>query len=354
MINIVYQALQNIVCRLVGDTLTTTSSKVKIAILKDIAKLCVFFGAERCNSWLLPMLITVLNDRDWQLRAAFFHSVVGIAVFVGRVAFQNFLLPCIEQALFDAEETVIVYALQALVAAIELRLFEQHFLIDVTTRVTPLLCHPSTWIRIHSLRFYSAIADQLGPAKAYCLLGSRLRPFLRPEPEVYTLDRYCAYAASFTVVYTINRLSRETLSQSLRCPLSRRAFSSRSPLNDQDDDEEHILAAMMPHLNGMNTVRQQRSHNALSAYAKSEADPLLKYTNMDDDIQLYAIAVEHTVPESCRQAIVVDAAVPESLGTVQLLEHIAGDNSGVHSADFYLDVSVPGWSHVWPMDSVRC
>ncbi|SPQ98223.1 unnamed protein product (mitochondrion) [Plasmodiophora brassicae] len=316
------EALQNIVCRLVGDTLTTTSSKVKIAILKDIAKLCVFFGAERCNSWLLPMLITVLNDRDWQLRAAFFHSVVGIAVFVGRVAFQNFLLPCIEQALFDAEETVIVYALQALVAAIELRLFEQHFLIDVTTRVTPLLCHPSTWIRIHSLRFYSAIADQLGPAKAYCLLGSRLRPFLRPEPEVYTLDR-------------------ETLSQSLRCPLSRRAFSSRSPLNDQDDDEEHILAAMMPHLNGMNTVRQQRSHNALSAYAKSEADPLLKYTNMDDDIQLYAIAVEHTVPESCRQAIVVDAAVPESLGTVQLLEHIAGDNSGVHSADFYLDVSVP-------------
>jgi hypothetical protein len=32
---------------------------------------------------LLPHLITWLNDRDWQLRAAFFEHIVGAAVFLG-------------------------------------------------------------------------------------------------------------------------------------------------------------------------------------------------------------------------------------------------------------------------------
>ena len=63
-------------------------SQVKRSLLSDIARLCVFFGRHRVNEQLLPHLITVLNNRDWELRAAFFEHVVGVSVFVGKLAFQ--------------------------------------------------------------------------------------------------------------------------------------------------------------------------------------------------------------------------------------------------------------------------
>ena len=47
------------------------------------AWLCEFFGRTRATNDLLPHLITWLNDRDWQLRAAFFEHIVGAAVFLG-------------------------------------------------------------------------------------------------------------------------------------------------------------------------------------------------------------------------------------------------------------------------------
>lgn len=102
--------------------LTLGNSKVKHALLTDITRLCIFMGRKRVNNELLPHLITVLNDRDWQLRAgngslilervgywcssvahsssilvccccilpfaAFFEHIVGVSVFVGRAAFQ--------------------------------------------------------------------------------------------------------------------------------------------------------------------------------------------------------------------------------------------------------------------------
>lgn len=38
---------------------------------------------------------------------AFFHHLVGICCFIGRSAFINFILPCIEQATMDSEEGVV-------------------------------------------------------------------------------------------------------------------------------------------------------------------------------------------------------------------------------------------------------
>lgn len=71
----------------------------------------MLIGRELVNNELLPHLLTVLNNRDWQLRAgtwdamdrdpkeltcvlyfamcaAFLEGVVGVCVFVGRVTFQ--------------------------------------------------------------------------------------------------------------------------------------------------------------------------------------------------------------------------------------------------------------------------
>jgi len=169
--------LQDLILKLLIEMLTQSGSKVKRSLLADITRLCLFMGRERVNNELLPHLITVLNDRDWQLRAAFFEHIVGVSVFVGRVAFQNFILPCMEQALFDVEEFVIQRAVSALTALCEMGLFEKKIIMEIVDKVTPLLCHPSTWIRNETIKLMVAMANALGIARSFCTLVPAIKPF---------------------------------------------------------------------------------------------------------------------------------------------------------------------------------
>src|SRR5689334_10026090 len=60
------------------------STAVRRTLLSDITRLCIFFGRQRTNDFLLPLIITFLNDRhDWELRCAFFQSILN---FLGNFA----------------------------------------------------------------------------------------------------------------------------------------------------------------------------------------------------------------------------------------------------------------------------
>lgn len=72
------------------------STAVKVTLLSDITRLCIFFGKAKTSDYLLPLIITFLNDRhDWALRCAFFHNIVGVSAFVGMDSLEHFILPCI-------------------------------------------------------------------------------------------------------------------------------------------------------------------------------------------------------------------------------------------------------------------
>ena len=198
-------ALQDLVLRLVIDMLTVGGSCVKRCLLVDIARLCLFIGRKRVNNELLPHLITVLNDRDWQLRVCFFDHIVGVSAFVGRIAFTNYVLPCVEQALFDVEESVIQRAVHALTELCHLGLFDKRVMLDIVEKAGPLLCHPSAWIREECIAFVLAMADTLGLANTYCFLLPALQPFLT-QP--------------------IAQVSRSTLLPVLKPPLTRHEFAA--------------------------------------------------------------------------------------------------------------------------------
>lgn len=191
--------------KLVIDMLTLGSSKVKRCVLADITRLCIFMGRRIVNNDLLLHLITVLNDRDWELRAAFFEHVVGVSVFVGRESFQACILPCMEQALFDPQEFVIQAAVHALTAVCELGLFQERMLLDIVPKVTPLLVHPSKWIRKRAIKLMVAMSQTLGSAKSYCRLLPLLKPFLKEGSGLVCV-------------------TRETLHQCLRSPMRRKEF----------------------------------------------------------------------------------------------------------------------------------
>lgn len=51
------------------------------------------------------------------------------------------------QGLSDAEESVVVAAIEAMISLTELGLFPTHLQCDLLTHTAPLLIHPNLWIR---------------------------------------------------------------------------------------------------------------------------------------------------------------------------------------------------------------
>lgn len=359
-------ALQDIILGRVVDMLTVAGAKAKRSLLADITRLCVYIGRQRVNNELLPHLITVLNDRSWELRAAFFEHIVGVSVFVGRVAFQNFLLPCIEQALYDVEEIVIQRAVHALTALCQLGLFEKRVMLEIAIKAAPLLCHPSTWVRNQALALAVAMADALGPAKTACFLVAVLQPFVEGP---------------------LNVVTRDALVQCVKQPLTRAHFmravrqiatgtDAEEATHEMDPDEEDdsgiLLAekdagkpsggkpvkhldesmtkAMGQYLSRVASAMQTKAGSTMFQEANgddgdSDDDRELEpYANLDRDVPLYAIEVEKTVPDGTEMFASIDKVkqdLYESLG-VQVSYGDAGKKAAGKRADSAGDMERTG------------
>lgn len=155
---------------------------IRRALLQHVGSLCRFFGSQRSNDFLLPILPAFLNDRDEQLRAVFFEHILLVCLFVGQMSLEAYLLPYVEQALNDVEETVIVNAMECLAALCTHRLLRKRVLLEAVERASPLLCHPSQWVRRAAITFVAATGANLDSADSYAFLSPILVPFLRREP----------------------------------------------------------------------------------------------------------------------------------------------------------------------------
>ena len=106
------------------------SSPAKRALLGDMARLCNFFGLDGVMAFILPQILSFLNDRkDWQLRAALFDSLPSVCHIIGRAATEHFVLPCVEIALVDGEEQVISRALKCLSELISMGLLSRNLML---------------------------------------------------------------------------------------------------------------------------------------------------------------------------------------------------------------------------------
>ncbi|KAF1325164.1 Vps15 protein kinase, partial [Globisporangium splendens] len=190
-LNVLHKMISRYVIQLAAPDQKASSSLVKRALLVDITRLCVFFGRERTLDVVLPQLITFLNDRDWELRGAFFDYIVGLCSFVGRVTVGLYILPCIEQALFDVQEIVITKAVECLGGLCQLGLFQKNTsaLVEKAKMTSALLLHPSWWIRDAVLKLMTYIAIQMGSVNANVFLSPLLRPFMK-KSMVFLLDEH--------------------------------------------------------------------------------------------------------------------------------------------------------------------
>lgn len=172
---------------LVVALLTDSETKVKMALLANILPLCKFFGREKTNDVVLSHLITYLNDKDPSLRMKLIQTISGIAVLLGPITLEQYILPLLVQTITDPEELVVSNVLRSLKDLCKTGLIEKRFFYDISTTVAPLLLHPNNWIRQFTLLLIVEISSQLTKAEVYCVLYPIVRPFFEFDVE-FTYD----------------------------------------------------------------------------------------------------------------------------------------------------------------------
>jgi len=203
--------LHEVVFRWVIHITTDTSdhsSQSKQALLSDLPRLCNFFRAEY-SFQLLPIILAFLNDRkDWQLRAALCRHLPSVCLSVGRAATEQFVIPCIETALNDEVEKVIIEALNCLSTLTSLSLLTRVTMLGnelagmspqqnesprrsrrkkqgVVKKCASLLVHFSPIVRKYAAALVITSWNILDETDAEVFLNILLRPYLRYKPMTF-------------------------------------------------------------------------------------------------------------------------------------------------------------------------
>ncbi|XP_068243849.1 phosphoinositide 3-kinase regulatory subunit 4 isoform X3 [Palaemon carinicauda] len=179
--------LQEVIQQKVATMFSDSSNVVKRTLMeKTVTKLCVFFGKQKANDVLLSHMITFLNDKhDRHLRMSFFTSIVGVAAYIGCHS-ADILKPLLLQGLSDAEESVVVAAIDGMVSLTELGLFPPYMQWDLLSHTAPLLIHPNLWIRQAVVGLAAVVSRTLSLVDVQTTVVSRVQPFLsRPLLQLH-------------------------------------------------------------------------------------------------------------------------------------------------------------------------
>eukprot|EP01038_Epipyxis_sp_PR26KG_P008875 gene8875-11972_t len=162
-----------------GSGLASYGSIVKRVLLADIIRLCTFFGQESTMDKLLTQLLTLLNDQDWELRYAFCAKIPYVSAFLGSTVTTECILPCIENAVYDVEERVVVCAVNCLAQLIEMKLMPTLLIVEFADKCKPLLIHPSYAVRTITSKLLISCTNALGKVDAAVFIFPILHDIFR-------------------------------------------------------------------------------------------------------------------------------------------------------------------------------
>ncbi|GAA98823.1 uncharacterized protein L969DRAFT_104294 [Mixia osmundae IAM 14324] len=273
----------------VTELLSDSSANVKRALLGSMPSLCLFFERHRTNDVLLSHMMTYLNDYNWQLRAAFFESTVGVATCAGSTSVDRYLLPFFIQATSDSEEFVIARSLASLKTMIELDLISRERLNEVVGATLCFLCHPNDWLRLHAASLIASLAQLLPTTEAWCGLYPRVRQLLRSdiadmsEVAILTaLGEPLSRAVFEAAITWAARLPRSDFwrSKNKLDALQKRLIASADQDSAQLDklrqlgmgpNDEIKLLALRDHISKLTTARQNSGDIPYAAHLQLQA-----------------------------------------------------------------------------------
>lgn len=126
-------------------------------------------------------MITFLNDKDDKnLRGSFFDCIVGVVGYVGWKC-SEILIPLLQQGFTDSEEFVIVKAIRATSALIDLGHITKPLITEFISEVACYLIHPNLWIRHEICGLISTTAKKLSPIDVQCKIMPSITKFLKSQ-----------------------------------------------------------------------------------------------------------------------------------------------------------------------------
>ena len=164
-----------------GSGMSSHGSVIKRALLADIMRLCVFFGEVATIDLLLIQLLTFLNDQDWELREAFCAKIPCVCAYLGVTVTSDCILPCIENALVDVEEMVVVKAIKCITVLVELQLLRRAIMVECVENVAAILIHPSYSVREAAVGLIAATAAVYGRMDSMVFLLPHMKPCLKHD-----------------------------------------------------------------------------------------------------------------------------------------------------------------------------
>jgi len=281
--------------------LSEAPAAAKVAVLRELPQLCIFFGREQTQDVLMPHLITLLNDSDWALRFAFCAHAAGIGAFLGKEASEGLVSPCVGQALVDTEPLVIARALRALTYLVQLGLLGELSTLEIVhvaqVSARPLLIHPSSTVRASAAELIAAACRTLSghdPADALArILDPALENVLARPLASGRLDDLFDNDAAFVHAditnneqYSISPLANAIL-EALCSPIPAQIY--RSALRRQISVNEYpslqpmtnYLAVASRHFLEHRTQLENR--HLLEEYANSSLSRRRRRYRMDED-----------------------------------------------------------------------
>ncbi|KAI8905706.1 hypothetical protein DFJ77DRAFT_435262 [Powellomyces hirtus] len=317
--------LQEIIQEEVITLLIDPDPLVKRALLSEMPRLCIIFGRQKANDVLLSHMITYLNGTDWQLRSAFFESIVGVGTFVGGQSLEEYILPLMVQALTDAEEFVVEKVLSALTSLGELGLLQKPKLKELASIVLPLVCHPNTWIRYGAVAFVACVARLLPPIDVRCVLYPMVKPYLQTNiaqiDQISLLESLKAPISRILYDQTLTFASKargSTLSQGFSGHGEN--TSSEKPKDGQPTESNELLQRLREL--GM-TDEDKEKLFAMKYYISKLAQARLRFRPVDNSRMTRAIS-DSDVSQITDPNMRSPSPIPPSLRAVRTTNHRRG------------------------------
>eukprot|EP00298_Acanthocystis_sp_HF-20_P014140 c20652_g1_i1.p1 GENE.c20652_g1_i1~~c20652_g1_i1.p1 ORF type:complete len:1457 (+),score=612.94 c20652_g1_i1:607-4371(+) len=277
------------------------------SLYNNLTKLCCFFGWNMTLDSVLPQIVFPLNTfGDWQLRAAFFDNIPGVGILLGRARTEEIILPCIFGKIYDPEEFVVERVINCLSSLCEVKLFSNKSLMTIVDNLSPLLCHPNSWIRYNTVALFSIIGRQFDRIDLFSFVILKIRPYLKQD---------------------IVNTNEETLLANLIPPMSRNTFDSAVQGGPQDTMFSGSDSILYQNTGMGNYLLYAHAHMQSYTSFNSEqqnatnSERLLNEKKIVDGLKQYTMKVNQTSPGMQNRTAKLDI-----LNFVLQIQHPENDN----------------------------
>ena len=195
-ISCLLHCVERVIRELLASGKSTTATKQ--AIMPFAAGLARLIGRRRSTNFLLPLLISCLNTRSWQLTMVLFDNVTAIGPHTGLYSLDIFLMPCLEQALKSDDVSITWKVLNCLAKIVTRHQLNRRAVLKATFHAIPHL-------RSHYISSRSAAA-MVVIASAELLPASDTHALLLPAAEDAAGVRLAQLSDVLSLVESLNKL----------------------------------------------------------------------------------------------------------------------------------------------------